>query len=350
MKRIFIAPWLIAALAATLSCGSSKRHTPAPGASAGGESAPGGAGNGGGVGGASTMAGRAGAIGRGGTLSVSGGASGAGAASVDGSAGASPGTSGGSTSGGAGGSDELGGEAGDTPVPMGGSGAGRASSGGAGGARPGGPMLESCATWTLETARLATSTITLTDGGLLLFRPGDASNTQTLYNSSDVAISQSGLTGDFDVLVEYDHFQPGDAQPFFGPQFEAGVWFHDPSGSIYQASGTVGAADGTLAVIVPDDDTPIHSFDPIPDSLVDASGGIELQRKAGVFTVTVTINGVENSISSSKSYDAGPLVLFIGMGLRGESVGPADASVRITRVTVEGGGGSVLSDTFDCPP
>lgn len=32
----------------------------------------------------------------------------------------------------------------------------------------------------------------------------------------------------------------------------------------------------------------------------------------------------------------------------GQSDGPADSSVRVTRVTVEEGGGTVLSDTFDC--
>src|SRR6187399_822917 len=83
------------------------------------------------------------------------------------------------------------------------------------------PTLTGCATWKLQSASGATSTITLVDGGIELFRPGDASNTQTVFNSDDVAISQAGLTGDFDILVTYDHFQPGEAMPFWGPKFEA---------------------------------------------------------------------------------------------------------------------------------
>lgn len=354
IRRLALAPWIVASLLASVACGTSKSETSGSKASEGGESAVGGT-LGGGFGGGGATAGQGGAVakgGMGGTLAVGGGAGRSGSGGSGGGTAAQAGRSGASASGGAlalggaGGTTTEGGAAGELAS---GAAAGLGGSAGMAGAPPV-PTLESCATWQLETARDATSTITLTDGGVLVLRPADASNTETVYNASDVAISQTGLTGDFDILVEYDRFQPGYAHPFAGPLLDAGVWFHDADGSVYQASGSVGAGDGRLAIIVPDDDALIHAFDPIPDDLVDVSGSIELARNAGIFTVTVVINGVTNTISSSVPYDAEPLVLFIGIGQQGQKIGSADASARIKRVTVQGGGGSVLSDTFDCTP
>jgi hypothetical protein len=57
---------------------------------------------------------------------------------------------------------------------------------------------------------------------------------------------------------------------------------------------------------------------------------------------------VTNSLSSTAPFDGGPFVFFIGMGLDGTARGDSDASVRITSVSVEGGGGSVIGDSFDC--
>jgi hypothetical protein len=352
IPRVALVPWLVAGLVATFACGSSKSQTSVSDDTQGGESALGGT-DGGGSGGASAKAGQGGDAakgGTGGTLTVGGGGGRPGSGGTGAGAGPQAGMSGSGVSGGTGGTGTggTGDDGGSADGPASGA-AGRGGSAGMGGA-PAVPTLEGCATWTLETARNATSTIALTDGGVLLFRPGDASNTQTVYNTSDVAISQAGLTGDFDVLVEFDHFEPGDAHPFWGPALEAGVWFHDTDGRVYQANGSVGAGDGRLVVSVPDDDTPIHGFDPIPDTLVDAAGSIEIARNAGIFTVTVVINGVTNTISSSVPYDAEPLVLFIGIGLMGQSDGPADSSVRVTSVTVDGGGSTVQSDAFDCSP
>lgn len=352
IQRVALVPWLVAGVVATFACGSSKSQTSVSDDTAGGDSALGGT-DGGGSGGASATAGQGGDVakgGTGGTLTVGGGGGRPGSGGTGAGAGPQAGMSGTGASGGAaasGGTGGFGTDGGAAGEPASGAAAGRGGSGGMAGA-PSVPTLEGCATWTLESAYNATSTISLTDGGVLLSRPGDASNTQSVYNSSDVAISQAGLTGDFDILVQYDHFQPGDAHPFWGPALEAGVWFHDTDGSVYQANASVGAGDGRLVVSVPNDDTPIHSFDPIPDTLVDAAGSIEIARNAGIFTVTLVINGVTNTISSSVPYDAEPLVLFVGIGLMGQSDGPADSSVRVTRVTVEDGGGTVLSDTFDC--
>jgi hypothetical protein len=226
---------------------------------------------------------------------------------------------------------------------------GQANAGAAG--QAGGTTLQGCATWALDTARGATSTATLTSGGLLLFRPGNATNTQTASDTGDdVALSQPGLTGDFDITVNFDQFQPGDADLIMGPEFDAGVYHHDPTtGRIYSATGTVGAGDAYLAVLVPNDSTPINSFVPVPGAatIVGAAGSIELARKAGIITASITINGVKNSNSSMTPYND-DLVFFIGIGLVGESQGPSDSSVRITSVKVDGGGGAVMSDTFDC--
>jgi hypothetical protein len=247
----------------------------------------------------------------------------------------------------------LGGASVGGATPTSGGAAGTSSGGHANGGAAGtasSPTFQGCATWNLETARGATSTITLTDGGVLLFRPGDANNTQTVYNTTDIALSQPGLSGDFDIVVSYDNFQPGDAQPFWGPEFQAGAYLRESSGYVYEADGRVGAGDGVMAVRVPNDDTPIGTFSPIPDSLVGASGSIEIARKDGIMTSAVTINGVTNSVSSTTPFYEDGFVFFVGIGLSGEAVGPADASVRITSIKVEGGGGAVMSDAFDCTP
>lgn len=347
---------MIAGLVATVACGSSKRRTSVAGDTAGSESALGGT-RGGGFGGASATAGQGGNTttggtggmgGMGGTLTVGGDGGRSGTGGSGGSAAAQAGMSGTGALGGNvadGGTGDSGTDAGAAGEP-----ATSAGSGGLGGTAgaPAATTLDGCATWTIETAPNATSSITPTDGGLLLFRPGDDPSTRGVYDTSHIAISQPGLTGDFDVVVEFDHFQPGDARSPWGPVFETGVWFHDPDGLVYQASAQVGAGDAQLQVDVHDGDTLIEFFSPTPATLVDAAGSLEIQRSAGIFTASAVINNVKNSKSSSTPYNAEPLLFYIGIGYMGMRVGPADASVRITRVTVKGGGGSVLSDTFDC--
>jgi len=327
MQRSFGALSLVVLeFALTAACGASKKAPPESGdANAGTTSTAASGGNGGS--GGSIASGEAGSGGGGGSSGARGGATGAGF--------------GGGANHGAGG--KLVGAGGFAT-----SSGGHANGGAAG--QSSAPTLEGCATWALETAHGASSSITLTDGGVLLFRPGGASNTQTLYNTADVALSQPGLSGDFDIVVRYDNFQPGDATPFQGPEFQAGAIRRDPTGYIYQVSGSVGAGDGDMAILVPNDDTPITAFSPIPDpaALVGASGAIEIARKDGIMTSSVTINGVKNSISSTTPYNEDGFVFFVSIGLRGESQGPADASVRITSVEVEAGGGAVMSDSFDC--
>lgn len=353
MQRSFGALSLVVLeFALTAACGASKKAPPESGdANAGTRSTAASGGNGGS--GGSIASSEAGSGGGGGSSGARGGATAAGfgGGANHGAGGKLVGAGGFATSsGGAGG--ESGGATADAGRGPGGT-AGTSSGGHANGGAAGqtsAPTLEGCATWALETAHAATSTIALTDGGVLLFRPGGASNTQTLYNTADVALSQPGLSGDFDIVVRYDNFQPGDATPFQGPEFQAGAIRRDPTGYIYQVSGSVGAGDGDMAILVPNDDTPITAFSPIPDpaALVGASGAIEVARKDGIMTSSVTINGVKNSISSTTPYNEDGFVFFVSIGLRGESQGPADASVRITSVEVEGGGGAVMSDSFDC--
>lgn len=337
MQRSFaVLSLVVVEFALTAGCGASKKAPPEPGAANAGTTSTAASGGNGGSGGA-IVSGEAGSDAAGGPAGARGDAAGAGF--------------GGRATHGAGG--ELGGGAAGRSASGAGGTAGTSSGGHANGGAAGhtsAPTLEGCATWTLETAHGASSTITLTDGGVLLFRPGDTTNTQRLYNTADVALSQPGLSGDFDIVVSYDNFQPGDATPFEGPVFEVGALRRDPTGYIYQASGSVGAGDGDMAILVPNDDTPVTSFSPIPDpaALVGASGSIEIARKDGIMTSSVSINGVKNSIASTTPYNEDGFVFFVSIGLRGESQGPADASVRITNVKVEGGGGAVMSDAFDC--
>jgi hypothetical protein len=280
--------------------------------------------------------------GAGGALGASSGAGGSvGGAALGGSSGAST-SVGGATLGGTSGASS-----GGLSNASGGSAGGVTASSGSGGA----PITLGCAGWQVQTASGDQTTAKIAGGALVLTRPAGTMAFSGPYNG-DIALTQAGLSGDFDVTVSWQAFAPGDAKPFVGPRFSAGAWWQDPSGLIYQATGSVGAATGEAAIIHGQQFT-INSLDPSPTpaSFAGATGSFQIQRTGTSMTVTTTMNAETVSAQSTVPFSEQPLTLVMWMDDTSESGTPSmsAAGVTITRVQVSGGGGTVKSDDFSCP-
>lgn len=338
---------------ATLACGASKKHDASNDSEAragAGSAGLGGTGTGGGGRGTSA------ASGTGGTRPEVGG-SGGGAApgGTSGDSGEAGAVTGGQQA--AGGSSGLAAGAGNAPRAGAGAG-GHAGSGFGGTAGMAGASaqqtLTSCATWTLDSAMGSTSTAMLTDGGLELTQPaGSWADFSDVFNSATIGLSQTGLTGDFDIVVSFDQFQPGDGMVVNGPLFEAGVWFHDTNGTISQATGTVGQQTGTAGTQIwptPSSGTgETKSLNHVADAtwLIGASGTIELQRTGDTATATTTVDGYTIA-STASPFPTEPLTFFLSLVNRDQDLDDADTSVRVTSVAVSGNG--IAPDQFNCTP
>jgi hypothetical protein len=215
---------------------------------------------------------------------------------------------------------------------------------GTGGSGARATTLTSCATWELALAADTTSSATLTDGGLVLFRPGGSIDSGA---RNEVEISQSGLTGDFDVVITFDSFQQGDTASFQGMELKVGVIGTDAEGSA--AFGTVGGQTADVSISTESTD-PRSGLNRAPNAtwLDNASGTVEFAMQGGIMTATTTVKDYMGFDISAVPFTATTYELVIGITLRGSDYGKMDSSVRITSVSVTGGGGSVKSDTFDC--
>jgi hypothetical protein len=217
-----------------------------------------------------------------------------------------------------------------------------------------------CAHWQVSTVADSAATAVISGGALILTRPGGpAPFDSTPFNGAELALSQPGLQGDFDITVAWGDFQPGGGTPFVGPRVQAGVWFQAPptatgDGSVSQsnpldhAEGTVGG--GTVrASIVHESPTQLtdNPISPTPASLVDASGTFRIQRSGTTCTVTTTLNGQSVAAQSTVPFPEQPLTLFLGIDDM-DGMGAGTASIKVTGVTVTGGGGAVHSDDFSC--
>lgn len=351
----------VGALALTAACGASDKHESldqgddaAAGTEEMGSGGSAGHGAGGGGGGTKAGAGNGGsaiAIGGSSTRGGAGGASAmAGTSTRGGSSGQGGGVTAGQSTGGSG--------AGGIPTSGGAAGAGAGgmtSAGGMAGA-PGDETLTSCATWKVQRGQSGMSTAELVEGGLLLTRPGGSFSDDGPYNGADIAISQSGLTGDFDVVVAFDELEPSDGKPFQGPTFTAGVWHHSDNGEIWQANGRVGQGVANVSTQlwpvegmgVGDTESVDHTIVAGDMWLVGASGTIELSRTGTSITATITVNGESATYTPPEAFDVDPLDLFLQIANTAEDYGMTDMAVRITSVMVTGDG--IMSDTFDCSP
>lgn len=147
-----------------------------------------------------------------------------------------------------------------------------------------------------------------------------------------VDVSQGPLEGDFEVIVAFEDFDPLGPGGFLRADIEP----EDPS------------AAGASAML---------QVDPISFLLVDSGeedGGIEAQGDhAGSFaflrtgsSLTVTAIGIDSEVSAEGAFE-GPANLTLTIGTWGSTYA-GEMSVRITEVTVHGGGGTLATDTFAC--
>jgi hypothetical protein len=179
---------------------------------------------------------------------------------------------------------------------------------------------------------------------------GAPTDNSSAYNNTEIAVIQEALQGDFVVTATWEDFQPGDAVPFVGPGVDVGVWWNDSTtGSVYQATASVGTATA-MAVVIGDGEFTRNALDPspAPESLIGASGTFRIQRQGTLATVTTTVNGATVSAQSTELFTTEPLTLFMGIGASDGWVSAVEASIRILDVVVEGGGSEVLSDDFSC--
>ena len=229
------------------------------------------------------------------------------------------------------------------------------SAAGCGGASgDGGGDDTGCASWKIEsgseygTAELADSALVLRTAGL----PVRSSNTSP-FNGLDLAFSQEGLTGDFDVTISWEELRTGGG---LWSRIEGGVWFDDPNsgnGYVYQVVGDIGGSGGMAVVVNQPADFLLDSFvGPSAATFEDASGSFHIVRTATGATSTTTMkNGMTATSRSTTPLPDVSYTLFIGIGIGPFSYDEDEhdeASIRITGVTVSGGGGTVKSDDFSC--
>jgi hypothetical protein len=199
--------------------------------------------------------------------------------------------------------------------------------------------------------------VTVSNDGARFARPAAAVEPLFGYfNGADVAIEQTGLTGDFEVQIAFKDFVPGDGKPFTGPRAQAGVWWQDPaSGSISQATGSVGQGSAN-AVVSHGQQFTLNYLNPTPlaGSLVGASGTFHITRVGATVTVQTIVNGALVSAQSAMSepFSEQPLTLFLSLddeSLAYNDTTTQDSAITFTQVRVTGGGTQVKSDDFSCP-
>jgi hypothetical protein len=213
-----------------------------------------------------------------------------------------------------------------------------ASLGGSGGATP----TLGCAGWRLKTSFATAGMAAILDGTLVL---GRAAGEMT-YDEGPT-LTQPGLSGDFDLTVSWRDFAPGASKLGSGPTFHAGVFGGTSQGEIYSATANVGAGTAEASIIHGAQFT-VESLPANSTFFAGASGSFRLQRAAAMLTVTTTVDEQVVSAQSSEPFAEEPLELRLWM-TDGSSLGTQPAGVTVTRVTVSGGGGTVVSDDFSCP-
>lgn len=199
-------------------------------------------------------------------------------------------------------------------------------------------------TWKVLASPEVRGTATV-EGGAAVLRLFPACTTggfgpRTVYNNSAVALSQSALTGDFVAELTFDAFTFSK-----GAVGQLGVWFHDTDGRIYQAVAGVGD-DGVAGVHAAFVGTTAESMSTPITGLSGSSGTLRIERTGTSLTVTASAKGVTRTVSST-AFAYGPLQLYAGLGAPDYAKLDAPATWTISKVTVTGGGGTVVSDAFD---
>lgn len=259
---------------------------------------------------------------------------------------ASLGTSG--SAGALGGRSGAGGAGGTAGAPSGGAfsagGTGGAGAVGGGAAAGGATQTVGCADWQIETQYSMQGTATIVGGALELSRPVGVKN----YDDGPT-VTQTGLSGDFDITVTWQDFMPGDSKQGGGPTFHAGVFWTTTGGLVYSGTASLGGGLGEASIVHGQQFT--NNTLPLSTTFfAGASGSFRLQRARGMMTITTTINGQAVTAQSTEPFAEEPLKFSLWMNDNSGSFSSSQAAgVTVTGVAVNGGGGLVKSDDFSCP-
>lgn len=208
-----------------------------------------------------------------------------------------------------------------------------------------------CAPWQVLRSTSTLASVSVSDGALNFERDPGAPPPffERVHNNAEIAVAQSGLIGDFDVTIEWEGFQPGGSMLLNGPIIGAGLVWQEETRRTYVAHADVRSGTASATVIVPDGDLQLVFLDPTPDpaSLMGASGSFRFRRTAGILSTITTVNSQSARAESDEPVEQEPFTLFICIG-DPDGTGTGPASIKITDVTVTGGGGVVKSDDFSC--
>ena len=208
-----------------------------------------------------------------------------------------------------------------------------------------------CASWQIDFSDGRHGTAELADGALVLRASGLPArwDQSAPFGGNEIAFKQAGLTGNFDVTITWEDFRTGGG---IWSRVQGGVWSTDPSsGYVVQATGSLSGAAAEAMVLNFPTDGVIEGVYGTPVTLDHASGSFHIVRTAAGATVTTTAIGMTATSQSTVPFPAGSYTLFLGIGyapVTSDTDQHADESIRITGVTVSGGGGTVKSDDFSC--
>jgi hypothetical protein len=145
-------------------------------------------------------------------------------------------------------------------------------------------------------------------------------------------VGQTNLTGDFRVTFDYESFTPGGA----GAYVRAAV-SDDASGIFAAAAVTSTGVTAGLHGLGSDVDT--------KSATLTQRGTFVLARTGSSMTVTAT-NGTTTATKTA-GFANTPARIGVEIGTDGATVS-GDTSIRITAFSIEGGGGAVRGDAFEC--
>lgn len=152
------------------------------------------------------------------------------------------------------------------------------------------------------------------------------------------------LTGDFVATFDFEVFTPGDTAAYL----HAAISLDDPNLIDVPFVGVgIGVDDGQTdvrALLVYHDEGRTR-FDLALTQAVE--GTLRIVRTGRMITLTATVPSGESATISGQVSDA-PARIGLQFASGTDQKATGDASVRITDFRVEGGGGAVTTDHFDC--
>jgi hypothetical protein len=176
--------------------------------------------------------------------------------------------------------------------------------------------------------------VAVADGALSISAPLDADELISVFRDGK-------LTGDFAVEIDFEAFTPGSTSAYL----HATLDLDDPNLLDVPFVGTgIGVNEGQTdvrALLVYHDESRTRFDLALTPS---TAGTLRIERVARMMTLTASVLSGEIATITAQVSDA-PTRIGLQFA-NGEGAGPA--SVKITDFRIQGGGGLVTSDPFDC--